>query len=147
MVSNQNDMLGSFQYGYQRFWLRRLCSFINENLLKFHRLQPLIESRNTSRAYDIRIPHDFIFGLSLQILVRFLIFFVQLALLFFQTHQILHSLVRAMLQMFYLFMQWNVVDVGSYWLPWSCTQSNNLQACAVDLLSQLVNSDIGWCTD
>ena len=104
-------MLGSFQYGYQSFWLRRLCSFINENLLKFHRLQPLIESRNTSRAYDIRIPHDFIFGLSLQILVSLLIFFAELTLLLFQGHEVLQSFELTVFKVLDLLMERNEVDV------------------------------------
>ena len=147
MVAYQNNMLGSFQQRNQGFWLCCLCSFINQHLLEFHRLESLIKSGNTSCAYDICIPHYFIFSLSLQVFVGFIIFFVQFTLFLSQTHQILHSFVRAMFQMLYLFVKWNVVNVWSYWLSWSCAQSNNFQTRVINLFGELIDSNVGRCAD
>lgn len=140
-------MFGSFKNRNQSLWLCCLCCFIYENLFEFKRFQPLIESRHTCCAYDIGITHDLIFSLPLQVFVYLFIFFIELTLFFLQGHQVLHPLVMAMFEMFYLLMQWDIVNIWSNGFSWPCTEPDNFEPSAVYLLGQLIYCNIGWCTN
>jgi len=105
VIADKNDVFGTLEERYERLRLRGLSGLIDKHLLEFQMLQPLIESTDTRRADNIGIAEDFIFCLSLQFFVKFVILLAELSIHFFGKTELLHFLELAVLEMLYLFMK------------------------------------------
>ena len=104
MVTHKDHMFGPFQNRNQSFRLRCLRSFINEHLLEFDRLEPLVECRYTSSADHIGVSNNLVFSLPLKVLKNFIILFVELTIFISLRHQFLHPFELIMFQVLNLLM-------------------------------------------
>lgn len=105
MVTNQYYMLGTLEDGNKCFRFSSLRGFINKYLSEFQVAQSSVECRHTSSTNYIRVLKNFVFSLTLQFLKLFVIFFVKLALIFFQGHKLLHLHELTFFKMFDLLVQ------------------------------------------
>lgn len=144
MISNQNDVLRALQNWNQSLRLSGLCCLVNEHLLELVTLQPLIKRRDTSCADDVGVSQDLILGLALQVFVNLLVTLVKLAINLALRQHILPLAERSMLQMLDLLMQRDVVDAGVDGLARSSAEAHNLKTRSIDLLGQLVDSNVRW---
>jgi len=135
-------MLSPLKNRNEHLRFRRLRRLINQHLPKPQLSQPPIKSRHTRRTNHIGILENLILSLFDQIFELFVLFFVEFALFVFFLDKLLHFGVGAFGQMFHLLMQRQIIHITRYTLPTPRTQPHHLQPRPIDLLRQLINSDI-----
>lgn len=104
-------MLGALEDGNQRLRLSGLRRFINEHLTEAEVADSAIKCRHTRCTDDICISQDLFLSLSLQVFQLLFIFFSQFTLVFFFEHELLHLCEVALLQVFDLLVQAQIVHV------------------------------------
>lgn len=142
MIADKNYMFGTLEYGNQGLGLRGLCSFINKNLSKSEITNPAIKCCYTSRTNNICISQNFFLSLSLQVFELFFVFFIELSLVFFLNHKLLHSYKVAFLEVLDLFMQTKIIYIRADRLTRPGTESDYFETRSIDFVCKLVNSDI-----
>jgi len=81
VITDKDDVLGTLKDWNQGLRLRRLGSLIDQDLTEAEVADSAIEGCDTSRADNISVAQDLVFGLTLQLLEFLLVIFVQLTLL------------------------------------------------------------------
>ncbi len=142
MVTNEDDMLRSFQDRNKCFWFCGLCGLIYQDLRESELLQPSIECGNASRTYDLSILKDLLFCQSFQVLQLLVFLLTQIALLLLLSDEFLHDSKGPMIKVLYLLVQGEVIDIGADRLSRASTEAHYLDTCVVDLIGKLINCDV-----
>ena len=111
VVAHQDYVLGALQDRNESLGLSSLGGLIDKDLLEFEMLQSLVKSADASSTNDIGVSQNFIFCLSLQIFVDFIVLLIQFAVDFSLLNKLLHSLERPVFQVLYLLVKGNVIDI------------------------------------
>mmetsp|Transcript_85518 Transcript_85518/g.151348 ORF Transcript_85518/g.151348 Transcript_85518/m.151348 type:complete len:228 (+) Transcript_85518:1573-2256(+) len=147
MVTHKDNLLGTHHDGNEALWLCSLSGFVAKNLLETEVLQPRISCTHTCSANDIGGRKQLSFSRVLQLFELLLVSVRELTELVFQREQLLQLLVIGSVQVTNLVMQSQEIHTASYRFTGLGTETHHLEARLVQLLSKLINGDVGWCAN
>lgn len=145
MVAYQNNVLGTFQDWNESFRLGGLRCLVNQHLLELVALEAEVERADAGCADDVRRLEDLVLGLALQVLEHALVPLAQeLAAVFLSPlEQLLPAPEGTVLQVADLLVQAEVINGRVDRFARSGAEPHGLHSGAVDLLSQLIDGNIG----
>mmetsp|Transcript_29028 Transcript_29028/g.66729 ORF Transcript_29028/g.66729 Transcript_29028/m.66729 type:complete len:327 (+) Transcript_29028:1458-2438(+) len=146
MIANEDYLLGAHHDRNQALRFSCLSGLINQNLLEAEVLQARVTSTDACSANHICSLQEFTLGRCLKLLELLLIAVRELTHIILEREQLLELLVVRCIQVSHLVMQRQEVYAACNSLTALGTKTHHLQASLVQLLSQLVHSDVGWST-
>src|SRR5215469_798414 len=145
MVTDQNNLLASKYQWDHALGLGRLSRLIDQNRPKFELGEPRVTGTNASAANDVRVGQDFALSRTSELLELLFVLARQFTKLVLKLRElgefdvgIVHS---------DLLVQGEEANWRLHVLARLGGDTNYLQTSTVYTFTELINSNVGWCTD